>query len=285
MMIQIGEKANMRSMQKKNQADSRTYVFTSGKGGVGKTNLAANTAIAMSRLGKRVAILDADLGLANVDVLLGVKPRYTLRHVIHGRKSIKEIAIEGPEGIALIAGGTGIRELANLTPDERRRCIESFSELDEEYDVVIVDTSAGISPNVLSFLTHADEIILVTTPEPTALTDAYALIKVVCMDEPEPCIRLLINMAPDSASALCTAQKIQIVAGNFLNLKVEYLGHIPFDEEVPISVRMQVAVSVRSPVSPASKAISMLARKLCNGTRPLSRYELSLSRDASEVVR
>ena len=237
-------------------------MFTSGKGGVGKTNLATNTAIAMSRFNRRVVIFDADLGLANIDVLLGIKPRYTLRHVIYGGKSLKEIMITGPEGISIVPGGSGIRELADLTPDVRERCIEKFRELDGEYDTMIVDTSSGISPNVLSFLFGAEEIVLITTSEPTALTDAYALIKVVAMEESDPCIDLLVNMAPSADEARSTARKIQLVAANFLNLEIAYLGYVPLDEEVPISVRAQAPFLVRCPDSPASRAISALARKL-----------------------
>ena len=244
---------------------ARSFVFTSGKGGVGKTNLAANIAIAIARMGRRVAIFDADLGLANLDVLFRVKPKYTLRHLIHGRKTIKDIIIEGPEGVSLIPGGTGVRELANLTPDERARCVESFKGLDDRYDTLIVDTSAGISPNVLSFLFGADEIVIVTTPEPTALTDAYAVAKIVSMERAEPRIRLLVNMASSQEDASVTAQKIQIVAANFLNLKIDYLGSVPLDDEVPASVRAQVPLMIRRPDSPAARAMCLLARKLCNG--------------------
>jgi len=253
-------------------AKPKSFVFTSGKGGVGKTNLAANTAIAMARLNRRVAIFDADLGLANIDVLLGIKPRYTLRHVIYGRKKLKEIMVDGPEGVSIIPGGSGIRELVTLTPDERERCMASFAELQGEYDTVIVDTSAGISPNVLSFLFGGDEIVLITTSEPTALTDAYALIKVVSREQSSPRISLLVNMAPNEDDAVSTSRKIQLVAANFLNLRIDYLGYVPNDEEVAISVKAQVPLLARCPDSRAARAISVIARKLCNGTRASADY-------------
>ncbi len=266
--------------KRKNTARLKSFVFTSGKGGVGKTNLAANTAIAMAKLNRRVAIFDADLGLANIDVLLGIKPRYTLRHVIYGGKNIRDIMMEGPEGVSIIPGGTGVRELADLTPDERTRCVESFAELEDEYDAIIVDTSAGISPNVLSFLFGADEIILVTTSEPTALTDAYALIKVVSKEQPDPCIRLLVNMAMCADDALVTARKIQLVTASFLNLKIDYLGYVPLDKEVPISVKAQVPFLVRCPDSQASKAVSVLARKFSNGAKGDTGYGSCISKAA-----
>ena len=244
---------------------ARAFVFASGKGGTGKTNLATNVAIAMARISRKVVIFDADLGLANVEVLLGIRPRYSLRQVIFGRRSMREILVPGPEGISVISGGSGIRELASLTPDERTRCIEGFSEIENLCDTIIVDTSAGISPNVLSFLFNADEIILVTTPEPTALTDAYALIKVVAMERREPRIRLIVNMARNEQDAASTARKIQAVTSSFLNLHVDCLGYVPLDENVRRSVESQVPVLIKFPESPASKAISILARRISNG--------------------
>jgi flagellar biosynthesis protein FlhG len=180
---------------------ARTIAITSGKGGVGKTNFTTNLALLLAQTGQRIIVLDADLGLANLHVVLGVAPKFHLEHVIRGEKTLKEILYPAANGIQIIAGGTGIAELANLTNERRERFIDGLAELDSMADVILIDTGAGLSHNVLGFLFASDEVIVITTPEPTAIADAYATIKVVSRDNPDARIRLVVNMANSDMEA------------------------------------------------------------------------------------
>jgi flagellar biosynthesis protein FlhG len=248
----------------------RVLAVTSGKGGVGKSNVAVNLAIALSRKGLRVLLMDADLGLANVDVLLGMIPQYTLMHVLQGLKTLPEIVIDGPEKLRLIAAGSGgVQELANLNEIQREQFIQGLSELQNDSDVVIIDTGAGLHRNVLAFALAADEAIIVTTPEPTALMDAYGMIKVIHLERKDPLIRLIVNMAGSAAEAEEAGKKLVLLAKRFLNLDVEYAGYIPRDMAMIRAVKEQRPVLMSHLSSPAAQSLLRLAECLwVAGPRP-----------------
>jgi len=219
---------------------TRIIAIASGKGGVGKTNIATNMAIAYSRIGKRVILMDADLGLANVNVVLGIIPKYNLYHLIRKQKSMKEILMDTSYGIQIVAGASGFAKIANLSEDERQIFIQELSELSNA-DVIIIDTSAGVSNNVLSFIAAADEAIIVTTPEPTAITDAYGIIKIIAteIDNLSLNLKLIVNRVRSVTEGKKVAERVINIAGQFLNLKVDYLGYVYDDPAVHEAVLRQ----------------------------------------------
>ena len=263
----MDQAANLRRLVLEKKTDSasttRTIVITSGKGGVGKTSLSVSLAIAIAQDGKSVTLLDADLGLANINVILGIIPKYNLYHVIKGKKKLKDIIIEVPEGIKIIAGASGFQQLANLDVKQRDEFISSISELAND-DFLIVDTGAGISQNVLSFVMAADEVIVVTTPEPTAITDAYGIIKAIASQSNEKHIKLIVNRAQSVAEGKRVAQRVINIAGQFLNIKVEELGFVYEDLYVPKSVRNQKPFIVSYPNSKASGCVKVIADRINN---------------------
>lgn len=263
----MDQAANLRKLvlEKKTNGltGARTIVITSGKGGVGKTSLSVSLAIAIANDGKSVTLFDADLGLANINVLLGIIPKYNLYHVIKGKKKLKDIIIEVPEGIKIIAGASGFQQLANLEVKQREEFISSISELSND-DFLIVDTGAGISQNVLSFVMAADEVIVVTTPEPTAITDAYGIIKAIASQSNEKLIKLIVNRAQSVAEGKRVAQRVISIAGQFLNVKVEELGFVYEDIYVPKSVRNQKPFIVSYPACKASGCIKIIADRINN---------------------
>jgi len=263
----LDQAANLRRLVLEKKTDgasaTRTIVITSGKGGVGKTSLSVSLAIAIAQDGKSVTLLDADLGLANINVILGIIPKYNLYHVIKGKKKLKDIIIEVPEGIKIIAGASGFQQLANLDVKQRDEFINSIAELAND-DFLIVDTGAGISQNVLSFVMAADEVIVVTTPEPTAITDAYGIIKAIASQSNEKHIKLIVNRAQSVAEGKRVAQRVINIAGQFLNIKVEELGFVYEDLYVPKSVRNQKPFIVSYPNSKASGCVKVIADRINN---------------------
>ncbi len=263
----MDQAANLRKLVLEKKTDSgsttRTIVITSGKGGVGKTSLSVSLAIAIAQDGKSVTLLDADLGLANINVILGIIPKYNLYHVIKGKKKLKDIIIEVPEGIKIIAGASGFQQLANLEVKQRDEFINSISELAND-DFLIVDTGAGISQNVLSFVMASDEVIVVTTPEPTAITDAYGIIKAIASQSNEKHIKLIVNRAQSVAEGKRVAQRVINIAGQFLNIKVEELGFVYEDAYVPKSVRNQKPFIVSYPGCKASGCVKIIADRINN---------------------
>ncbi len=249
---------------------ARVVAITSGKGGVGKTNFSSNLAITLASSGQRVIFVDADLGLANVHVVLGIMPRFHLEHVMQGEKTLKEVLYPGPGGIHIIGGGSGLTELANLDETRRAHFIQSLSELDTLADVVLLDTGAGLSHNVLGFLCAVDEVIVVTTPEPTAITDAYATIKVLSQENPHAQQRLLINMAQSETEAQAAAQRLQSIARRFLQRDLDCLGYLPHDISVSRAVRAQQPFTLFQPNSPAARAITQIAARLGYDEPPAS---------------
>lgn len=246
------------------QRGARVLTITSGKGGVGKTSLAVNLAISLARLGLRVGILDADLGLANVDIVLGLSPPYNLTHVVNGQKRLSEIVLPGPEGVLVYAGGTGVFELANLSQWRLERFVREIATLDTTLDYLIVDTGAGISRNVMSFVLACDEVILVTTPEVTAITDAYGVIKLIAAHQDDAKIRVVVNMVRSQAEAEKVLRSLNVVVSQFVRsrLTLELLGYIPIDTAVTMAIREQEPLLLSRPGSKAAAHIVEIARRL-----------------------
>ena len=245
----------------------RVISVTSGKGGVGKSNVVSNLAIALSAQGKKVLIIDADLGLGNLDVLLGLSPAYNLNHVLNGEKSISEIMVEGPSGIKIIPAGSGVQEFTSLGQHQKLKLLDELDMLEEQFDIMIVDTEAGISENVTYFTVAAQEIIVVVSPEPTSITDVYALIKLLATRYSEHHFKVLVNMAKDSEDALEVFRKLANVAGRFLDISLDYLGCVVKDDKVVEAVKRQKAVSELFPDSDAATCFATLARRVIENTR------------------
>lgn len=249
-------------VNKGQKSNSRVIVVASGKGGVGKTNIAVNLALALRQLDNCVALIDVDLGLANVDIVLGITPPYNLGHVFRGEKTLVEIIEDGPLGIKLLAGGSGMSELANLTGWRLEQFVKSLDELNREFDFVVLDTGTGIGQNVLSFALATDEVLVVTTPEPTAITDAYGLIKVVFQRNPQAQIRLIVNMARNPGEAEAVAEKLNSVLREYVQREVEYIGYLLDEQQVNRAVGQQVPFLLSYPSSMASRFIKRIANIL-----------------------
>ena len=248
--------------QLKGERRSRVITVTSGKGGVGKTNITVNMAISLSNMGKRVAIIDADFGLANIDVLLGIIPRFTLLDVINNTKSIMEVLAAGPGNIRFISGGSGVSELIDLEEEEVRAFLDNIALLDRLFDIIIIDTGAGLSSKILSLVMASNEVILVTTPEPTSITDAYALIKMVAKKDKNKRIRVIVNKAESAKEAEDIYNKLKLVTERFLGMKLIPAGYIVTDENVIKAVKSQRPFVVNYPNCRATKQIKEITRKL-----------------------
>lgn len=244
---------------------ARTVAITSGKGGVGKTNVSTNLALMLAQVGERVIVLDADLGLANIHVVLGINPRYHLEHVLRNEKSLRDILIPGPAGIQIIAGASGIAELANLDTARRQWFVSKLSELDYLADAILIDTAGGLSHNVTAFVLAVDEVIVITTPEPTSITDAYATIKIVSHENPSAHIHLIVNMAGSETEAHQVAERMKRVCQKFLNVDLNILGHLPYDETVARAVREQCPFALSSPHAPCTRALAGIVEELGYG--------------------
>ncbi len=240
----------------------QVIAVTGGKGGVGKTNVSVNLGIALCRIGRRVTLFDADLGLANVDVLLGLKPRRTLQDVLAGNASLADVMLPGPRGLRIVPAASGTQEMVNLGPREHAGIITAFSEVAHQMDVLLIDTAAGISNEVISFLIAAQEILVVVCNEPTSITDAYALIKVLNQRFGVKRVRVLANMVRSAAEGSAVYSKLVTVTDRFLDVALDFAGMIPFDEHVRRSVQRQRSVVDAYPTAPASQAFMDLARKV-----------------------
>lgn len=246
----------------KSRPRRRVIAVTSGKGGVGKTNIVTNLAIALSRQGIRVLVLDGDLGLANVDLLLGVAPQFDLQDVILGNRNIRDIVLEGPDGIRVVPASSGVEELANLDEYRTEVLLRSLSELEQETDIILIDAPSGIGQHATSLVQGADKILVVTTPEPTSFSDAYAMIKVLVKRPLKATPALLVNQADSEDSALAVARRVKGVAKRFLNIDIDYWGYVLADESVPKSVLRQEPFLSTYPYSPAASCIYQLARRV-----------------------
>lgn len=253
--------------QENRSSAARVITVTSGKGGVGKTSIAVNLAIQLQRMGNRVIILDADFGLANIEVMLGIRPKYNLADLMFRGKSLAEIITDGPEGIGFISGGSGIQELARMTKEQVMYLTQKLVELDSMADVIIVDTGAGIADNVLEFVTASSEVILVATPEPTSITDAYALLKALNrrsgFSREHTSIKMISNRVGSETEGRSLYEKMSIVVDKFLNIQPEFLGIIPMDDMISKAVMVQKPITTAYPNSPAAKALQTIAVKLC----------------------
>ncbi len=249
---------------------ARVITVTSGKGGVGKSSISVNLAIALSKLGNRVIILDADFGLANIEVMLGIRPQYNLADLMFRGKSLSDIVTEGPENIGFISGGSGIQELTNLTRDQIVYLIQKLVELDEKADVIIIDTGAGIADSVLEFVAASSEVLLIATPEPTSITDAYALLKTLNRRKDVSMQDTVINMVANRIDSYDDGKelydKLSLVVKKFLNLKLEYLGALPQDSCVSKAVMHQRPAITLYPNSQFSKTLLTFANILCEKT-------------------
>lgn len=245
---------------------ARVITVTSGKGGVGKSNMSVNMAIQLSRLGKKVIILDADFGLANVEVMLGTRPKYNMADMIFGGKDIRNVICKGPENIGFISGGSGIKELSNLSKDQISGIINMMCGLDSLADIIIIDTGAGISDAVIDMVLASSEVLLVTTPEPTSITDAYALLKTINktpgFNAENTRIRMIGNRTLNMSDGYDLYNKLNSVVERFLNMKMEYLGAVPFDVNLTKAVMRQQPVSIAYPNTPAVKSIKAMAKTL-----------------------
>ena len=252
--------------QSESKLKARVITVTSGKGGVGKTSISINLAIQLARMGKRVVVFDADFGLANIEVMLGVRPQYNLADMMFKGKDLKDIIVQSEEGISFISGGSGIQELASMSREQVMFLTSRLIELDEFADIIIVDTGAGISDSVLEFVLASTEVLLVATPEPTSITDAYALLKALNRKEEfvkeHTSIQMISNRVKNEAEGKNVYQKMSVVSEKFLNIPLTYMGSVPMDDQVPKAVMRQKPVSVIHPDAAASKAIKQIAEKL-----------------------
>ena len=258
------KQSSLTQLKKKGGSNTRVIAITSGKGGVGKTSIVGNLGYAFAKIGKKVLILDADLGLGNLDVLLGLAPKFNLSHVILGEKSIEEILIEGPGKMKILPASSGIQELTSLTKDQKVQILKQLDSLIDSVDVLFIDTAAGISSNVMDFNATAQEIVVVVSPEPTSITDAYALMKVLSLKYSGKTCKLMVNMVRRPEEGREVFRQLQLVTDRFLDISIEYLGYVMFDEKVTRGVKSQRIVSEIYPNSEASRCFKDISRKVSN---------------------
>jgi flagellar biosynthesis protein FlhG len=240
--------------------------ITSGKGGVGKTNIVANLAFLLAGMKKKTLVLDADCGLANIDLILGLTPQYNLYHILKGEKTLKETIINGPGGMKILPSSSGIQEMSTLSMIQKLALQDAMNSLTVRPDFLLIDTSAGISENVMYFNMVARETIIVVTPEPTSLTDAYALIKILYQRHAKKRFRLLVNMVKTPGEAREVFLRLAQATDHFLNLAIENLGYVVYDENLPAAVKRQKLLAELYPQSPSVKCLRDIAKKLCQPT-------------------
>lgn len=239
------------------------YAITSGKGGVGKTAVTANLAYSLAKMGKRVLILDADLGLANIDVVFGLTPVYNLNHFFSGEQDLDDILVEGPLGIRILPAGSGIQNFVRLDSHQKMRLLDGLDSMHSSFDYVLIDTEAGISENVTYFNTAAQEILVVTTPEPTAITDAYALMKLLSTKYHEKHFNLVVNQIQNEDEALDVFRKLTMVSNRYLDISIDYLGSVPEDRQMIDSIRKQRVIIDLYPNSKITAAFQQIAGRIC----------------------
>jgi flagellar biosynthesis protein FlhG len=261
----------------------KIYSIVSGKGGVGKTSIAVNLGIALSRLGEKVLILDADIGMGNVDILLGEMVKFDVLDALKTGRSFREIVVSSPYGIDIMMGGAELFGLESLDADKQARIHKSLGVL-EEYDVIIIDNGAGINRHSLAFTILSDEIILVTTPEPTAITDAYRVLKIVSLYKLKNFVKVVVNQAQNEENAEETFQKLFHTSNEFLKLKLERAGNIFSDSRVNRAVMEQVPFVVKYPASLASRGVDAMAKGLVSGESGIERVD-ALSRLGNRILR
>lgn len=254
--------------QRRSRKAVRVIAVTSGKGGVGKTNVAANLALIAAKQGRRVLIIDADLGLANVEILYGMRPKHHLGHLLQGDLSTRDVLATGPCGVKVLPAGNGLQQLTRLDDGQRLRLISALEELEDDFDVVLLDSGAGIGDNVVFFVGAAQEAVLVVSPEPTSLTDAYAAIKVLCQDAGVRNFNVVVNQAGNEGAARDIFDKLSAVSGRFLDARVRWLGWLPRDENVHRAVMAQRPLVELFPGSPVTRSLNAVADALFNEAPP-----------------
>jgi flagellar biosynthesis protein FlhG len=240
----------------------RVIAVASGKGGVGKTTVSVNVAVALAKMGQRVALLDADMGLANVDILLGIYPKFNLAHVLSGEKTLNEIMLDGPCGLKVIPGASGIQKMSELSTIEQAALIRAFSEIDQDIDILIVDTAAGISASVINFVRACQEIKVVICDEPTSLTDAYAFIKLLNRDYGIGDFDVIANMVTTIQQGKKLFEKLRKVTDHYLDVNLQFAGAVPYDLNLRKSVQQQSPVVLEYPESEVSLAIQAIAERI-----------------------
>jgi flagellar biosynthesis protein FlhG len=265
-MTVMDQASTLRAMARRASKRAQTIAITSGKGGVGKTNLAVNLATVLASMRRRVVLLDADLGLANADILCNVQPRFNLAHVVAGQRLLGEVLTPVPAGFSLIPGASGLAKMADLTEADRKRIVTELSTVDDNADALIIDTGAGIGRNVLSFTSTADHVVIVTTPEPTAITDAYAVMKVLVrcgtVDGGDSRISVMVNMARHRDEALQVHERIASVARQFLKTDVAFSGYVVADSAVQQAVRKRAPFVQQYPNSAAAQCVRAWANRM-----------------------
>lgn len=253
--------AGLRQMQQ-TARPVKVIAIASGKGGVGKTNVTVNLGVALATQGKQVVLLDADLGLANIDVMLGLHPQFNLLHVLNGSKSLSEILVEGPAGMQIIPAASGVKKMAELSPAEHAGMIQAFSELEQHIDVLLIDSAAGIADSVISFSRAAQEVIVVVCDEPASITDAYALIKLLSREHGVERFHIIANMSRNVQEGRELFDKINMVCDRFLEVTLDFMGIVPFDEDLRRAVKKQRSVVDYMPRSKSAAAFAHLAKKI-----------------------
>ncbi len=240
----------------------KVLAVTGGKGGVGKTNVSVNLSLALAEMGQRVVLMDADLGLANVDVLLGLKAQYTLADVLNGDRNLRDILINGPGGMKVVPASSGVQQMSALSAQEHAGLVHAFSDISDQVDVLVVDTAAGISETVVSFVRAAQEAVIVVCDEPSSITDAYALIKLLSIEHNMFRFRVVANMTRSTQEGQNLFNKLNTVCERFLDVSLQYLGHVPFDENVRKAVQQRKALLEYAPRSKAAQALRVIAQKV-----------------------
>lgn len=267
---------------------ARTIAITSGKGGVGKTTMSVNLAVQLAQMRRRIVLIDADLGTANADVLCNLSPRGGLAHVVAGRLTLEQAMTDAPGGFRLVPGASGLAQMANLGDYERTRLMDQMHQLEAGADLILIDTGAGVGPNVLGFLAAVDEVLVVTTPEPTAITDAYALIKTLVREkrkrEEEPAVCVLVNQVRDEQEARAVYDRVAAVCQRFLQITPRMAGHVVSDPRVALSVRRRNPFIIESPSCLASTCLNRLAHRLDRHAAQHSRDESLFRRMAGWLV-
>lgn len=279
----MDQATQLRNLIKSNQQRpvARVITVTSGKGGVGKTSISVNLGLALQALGKRVVMLDADFGLANIEIMFGIRPKYNMADLINGGKTIEEIITRGPRGIGFLSGGSGIQELVSLSKDQISRFTQALYGLDELADIIIVDTGAGISDVVMEFISASSEVLLIVTPEPTSITDSYALLKTLSKKENFYAnyipVKMISNRVETVSEGRELYKKLRTVVNEFLAIQFEYLGAIPQDQHLSKSVYQQNPVAISYPHSLSANAINELATMINDNKRIEQRMKKSIS--------
>lgn len=264
-MTVLDQATHLREMARRSVRRAQTIAITSGKGGVGKTNLSVNLAAVLASMRRRVILLDADLGLANADIVCGVQPRFNLAHVVAGQRSIQDVLTPVPAGFSLVAGASGLARMADLSEIERQRLVSELETLQESADIVIIDTGAGIGRNVIAFTAAADHVVIVTTPEPTAITDAYAVMKVLVRcgsNAGNARISTVVNQAKGRDEAKAVFERIAGVSRQFLKTDISFGGYVVSDPAVQLAVRKRIPFVNGFPNCPAAQCIAAWANRI-----------------------